>query len=167
MQRSKQRTIATILVLSGLLVFLVSRQNFDVLRIWTKTLLKPAQAQTVESTVYRMLDSARKGDISGYLNSFSGKMRDQLAQAVRETSKDKFQQYLETENAKFTGVALARRRDDSEPDLACIRLEYVYNNRNETQDLYLRSIDGAWKIVRVDGADQIKMLIPYGTLVTN
>ena len=113
-----------------------------------------------------MLDSARAGDAQGYLDCFSGKMRDQLLQVVKETSSSKFSKYLVDQNSAFTGVALTVK-NSPDPEIARVRVEYVYGERNEAQDLYLRKEDGAWKIFKVAGSEQIKTLIPYGTAVTD
>jgi hypothetical protein len=112
------------------------------------------------------LDSARAGDAQGYLDCFSGKMRDQLLQVVKETSSSKFSKYLVDQNSAFTGVALKVEKSP-DPEIARVQVEYVYEERNEAQDLYLRKEEGAWKIFKVAGSEQIKTLIPYGTAVTD
>ena len=46
-----------------------------------------------------------------------------------------------------------------------VRVEYVYQDRNEAQAIHMEKADGAWKISRVDGAERVKTLVPYGTPV--
>ncbi len=46
-----------------------------------------------------------------------------------------------------------------------MRVEYVYQDRNEAQSMYLEKLSGAWKIARVEAAERVKTLIPYGTPV--
>jgi hypothetical protein len=48
---------------------------------------------------------------------------------------------------------------------ARIRVEYVYADRNEAQQVYLERIDGDWKISGVDASERVKTLVPYGTPV--
>ena len=49
---------------------------------------------------------------------------------------------------------------------AQVRVEYVYGNRNEVQNVYLRK-DSRWRIVKVAGSEQIKTLLPFGSTVTD
>jgi hypothetical protein len=46
-----------------------------------------------------------------------------------------------------------------------VRVEYVYQDRNEAQTMYLEKASSGWKITRVDGAERVKTLVPYGTPV--
>ena len=46
-----------------------------------------------------------------------------------------------------------------------VRVEYVYQDRNEVQQMYLEKSGNNWKITRVDSAERIKTLVPYGTPV--
>ena len=48
---------------------------------------------------------------------------------------------------------------------AKVRVEYVCQDRNEAQTMYLEKGAGGWKISRVDGAERVKTLVPYGTPV--
>ncbi len=84
---------------------------------------------------------------------------------INETSASQFSKYLVEQNSAFTGVAVSVS-ENSNPGDARLRLEYVYPERNEVQDLYLRRDSEKWKIVKVAGSEQIKTLIPYGTRVT-
>jgi hypothetical protein len=47
-----------------------------------------------------------------------------------------------------------------------IAVEYVYQDRNEVQQVVVRREGGQWKIVQVESAERIKTLVPYGTPVT-
>jgi hypothetical protein len=46
-----------------------------------------------------------------------------------------------------------------------LKVEYVYQDRNETQQLYVEKTPGGWRIARVDSAERVKTLVPYGTPV--
>jgi hypothetical protein len=119
-----------------------------------------------QDAVYAMLDAARAGDTTAYLNGFSGTMRDQLLQVLKENGESNFAAYLKSQNAAFQGVAVSvtDRPSDSE---AQVRVEYVYSNRNEVQSIYLRKESSRWRIVKVAGAEQIKTLLPFGSAVTD
>jgi hypothetical protein len=72
--------------------------------------------------------------------------------------------YLLEAHQQLKGIAV-RAPQMSSPLEARIPVEYVYENRNEVQQVYVRRVDGVWKIERVEGAERIKTLIPYGTPV--
>ncbi len=112
-----------------------------------------------------MLDAARAGDTKAYLESFSNSMRDQLVQVIKENAEPSFAAYLKSQNSAFQGVAVSitDRPSDSE---AQVRVAYVYGNRNEAQSVYLRK-DSRWRIVKVSGSEQVKILLPFGSTVTD
>jgi len=111
-----------------------------------------------------MLDAARSGNVAGYLASYTGEMQSSLQHSVRDTTEAAFSRYLRETNAAIKGVAIADPQflGDSEVNL---RIEYVYEERNEVQTVHLVRVSGAWKIARVDGAERVKTLVPYGTPV--
>jgi len=131
---------------------------------WTALGLRKAAANP-EDAVYAMLDAARVGNVKAYLDCFSGPLREQLAATVKESTEAKFKDYLTTQNAAFQSIAVMVT--DRGDDQAVVRLEYVYNDRNEVQNIELKKQGARWKIAKVEGAEQIKTLIPYGTPVTD
>jgi len=62
------------------------------------------------------------------------------------------------------GIAIPQPEPLSETEVKA-RVEYVFADRNEIQWMYLQKAGGAWKIARVDGAERVKTLVPYGTPV--
>ncbi len=111
-----------------------------------------------------MLDAARAGNVSAYLASYSGPMRASLEQSVRESTNAAFAAYLRDSNSVIKGVAV------NEPQIigdreASVQVEYVYQDRNEVQIMHLEKVGDGWRIARVEGAERIKTLIPYGTPV--
>lgn len=162
----KSKTIATVLSLVLILAVVAARQNSvdPVSRI--QGFFRPAQPQTPEDGVYKMLDAARAGDTDRYLDCFAGAMRTQIEQIIKETSRSKFTRYLRNQNKLFTSVAVTAN-ENPVPENAHVRIEYVFPERNEVQDLYLRQESGTWRITKVIGSEQITTLIPYGTAVTD
>ena len=83
-------------------------------------------------------------------------MRAALEQSVRETGTDPFSRYLEgVRLPAIKGVALA----DPQPlgdRQASVRVEYVYQDRNEAQTMYLEKDAAGWKITRVDGTERVQ-----------
>jgi hypothetical protein len=122
-----------------------------------------AQPPSPQDAIYAMLDASRSGDVQRYLASYGGQMRSSLDQSVRESGEERFSRYLKESNAAIKGVAVSEPQSVSSRE-SRVRVEYVYQDRNEGQTLYLEN-DGAWKITRVDATDRVKTLIPYGTPV--
>ncbi|HYW43002.1 MAG TPA: hypothetical protein VE959_09100 [Bryobacteraceae bacterium] len=119
---------------------------------------------TPQDFIYAMLDAARSGNVKAYLDSYAGQMRASLEQSVRETTADNFSKYLRDSNAAIKGVAISDPQTLGGGE-ASVRVEYVFQDRNEAQIMYLEKDGNAWRITRVDGAERLKTLIPYGTPV--
>lgn len=128
--------------------------------------LAPSASKEPEprDVIYRMLDAARDGDLDAYLNCYSGEMAKRLAQSVVEMTPDGFTGYLTRSNAEIKGIAINEPVLTSETD-AEVRVEFVYADRNEAQQMFLEKLASGWKIRRVDAAVRVKTLVPYGTRV--
>ena len=87
-----------------------------------------------------------------------------LQGSIRETTPEAFAKYLRDSNARIKGIALNQPEPLNGSEVK-LRAEYVYQDRNEAQIMYLEKVAGAWKIARVDGAERVKTLVPYGTPV--
>src|ERR1035438_9642883 len=111
-----------------------------------------------------MLDASRAGDVKAYLATYGGQMRAALEQSVRETGEEPFSRYLKESNAAVKGIAVTEPQPLSEREVK-VRVEYVYQDRNEAQTVGLEKTGADWKITRVDGSERLKTLIPYGTPV--
>jgi hypothetical protein len=135
----------------------------DVTSIFSRSRPTPA---TPEDAVYGMLDAARAGDTTVYVNTFSGPLQQQIQQVIRESSKTQFSAYLTGQSSSFQSVALSVTDQPSDVE-ARLRVEYIYSNRNEVQTYHLRKLGAHWKIVGISGTDLTKTLIPYGTAVTD
>ena len=127
---------------------------------------RPTAATTPEDAIYGMLEAARAGDTSAYLDYFSGEMHAQLLQVIKEDSEPTFAAYLKSQNRAFEGVAvsLTSRPSDTE---AQVKVEYIYRGHNEVQGVYLRKEPSGWKIVRIANAEQQMTPFPFGTAVTD
>jgi hypothetical protein len=124
----------------------------------------PAQPPSPQGAIYAMLDASRAGDVRRYLASYSGQLRASLEQSARETGQGRFSRYLKESNAAIKGVALSEPQPVSSRE-SQVRVEYIYQDRNEAQTLFLETDGSSWKITRVDGTDRVKTLVPYGTPV--
>jgi hypothetical protein len=113
-----------------------------------------------------MLDAARSGDATVYVDTFAGPLQQQIQQVIRESGRKQFTTYLTGQSSSFQSVALSVADQPSDVE-ARLRVEYVYVNRNEVQIFHLKKSGGRWKIIGISGTDQIKTLIPYGTAVSD
>jgi hypothetical protein len=120
--------------------------------------------QEPQDTVYAMLGFARAGDVKAYLASYTGPMEAALRQSIAESNESAFAKYLQDSQAVLKGVAVSEPEITSSSE-AKVRVEYVYEDRNEVQFMYLERAGGAWKIARTESDERIKTLIPYGTPV--
>ncbi len=162
-----RRVVLTVAFVIGLLVVVLLRNNgWSLPRVadWTRSRPVPASSGP-EDAIYSMLDAQRAGDTTAYLEAFSGPIRDQLQQVVKEDSASKFASYL-MRNADFKGVAVTVVDRQSAED-ALVRVEYIYNDRNEVQQLRLKRDGRHWTIVQVAGAEQIKSLLPFDSPVAD
>lgn len=119
---------------------------------------------TPQDAIYSMLDAARVGDTGAYLRSYTGQMEASLKQSIAETTGAGFAKYLKDANAAIKGVAISEPQPLTDREMK-VRVEYVYQDRNEAQTMYLEKQPDGWKIARVDGAERVKTLVPYGTPV--
>jgi hypothetical protein len=125
---------------------------------------EPKAEATPQDAIYAMLDAARAGDLRTYLGAYAGAMQAAVRQAVAETTEPRFAQYLKDSNAAIKGIAISEPQALSDREVK-VRVEYVYQDRNEAQTMYLERQPGGWKITRVDGTERVKTLVPYGTPV--
>lgn len=134
------------------------------LGIWYLVRTAPKPPLTPQDAVYRMLDAARSGNVAAYLASYSGALQTSLQQSARESSEAGFAKYLMDSQAAIKGIAVGEPQPLSDTQVT-VRVEYVYQDRNEAQTMQLEKSGGEWKITRADGAERVKTLVPYGTPV--
>jgi hypothetical protein len=115
-----------------------------------------------QDVIYAMLDAAREGDVGKYIASYTGQMETSLRQAIAESPD--FSKYLKDSNAAIKGVAIAEPQQVSDREVKA-RVEYVFQDRNEVQFMFLEKTPRGWRIARVDSAERVKTLVPYGTPV--
>lgn len=115
-------------------------------------------------TIYAMLDAARDGDVAAYIDCYGGEMTRRLEQSRDEMTREGFAKYLRDRNAEIKGIAINEPEQASDSRVR-VRVEYVYEDRNEAQLVYLEKTGGDWKIVGLDSAERVPTLVPYGTPV--
>jgi hypothetical protein len=170
MSKERKTAVVTVVVLAVALAIVVGQKNGwkvsavtdQVSQISMKPQPKPDP--TPQDTIYGMLDAARAGDIKAYLANYSGQMTSALQQSLAESTEPKFAQYLKDSNAAIKGVAISEPQALTDSQVK-VRVEYVYQDRNEAQTMYLEKQSGTWKITQVESAERVKTLVPYGTPV--
>ena len=158
MSRERVAKLITIGLIVGAIVFFVARRS------GARPQAPPPAKRTPQDTIYAMLDAARAGDARAYVAQYTGAMQDNLRQAENEKGAAGFRDYLRSSTAEIKGVAVSEATTPSDRE-AQMRVEYVYQDRNEAQLAYLEKVSGEWKIARVDGTERVKTLVPYGTPV--
>ena len=169
MTADKKAKVVTVVVLAGALaVVLGQKYGWKMPDVKMSDLApRPAAPKadpTPQDAIYAMLDAARMGDVRGYMASYSGQMEASLRQSVAETTESGFAKYLKDQNAAITGIAISEPQTLTDREVK-VRVEYVYQDRNEAQMMFLEKVAGAWKISRVDSTERVKTLVPYGTPV--
>ncbi|MEZ5400970.1 MAG: hypothetical protein R2729_14970 [Bryobacteraceae bacterium] len=168
MTKERKAQVLTVALMAGAALFVVARQGG-----WTPSAAtvaemvpaaQPKADPTPQDAIYAMLDAAREGDVSSYLSHYTGQMETSLQQAIAEQGETAFGRYLKETNSPIKGIAINEPQTLTDREVKA-RVEYVYQDRNEIQFFYLEKQGKEWKIARLDTAERIKTLIPYGTPV--
>ena len=117
-----------------------------------------------QEVIYRMLYAAGQGDAAAYLDCYRGELLRRLEQSRNEMTPAGFAQYLAQTNRQIKGIAISEPAASSQTQVE-LRVEYVYQDRNEAQQFFLENFAGEWKIARVSTAERVDTLVPYGTPV--
>jgi hypothetical protein len=128
------------------------------------TLGRPSEGTGADpqSAIYATLNAARAGDIKAYLAGFTGRLSVDLQRTVAEYGEAAFSEYLHRSNTEIRGVVVKDPHELRDNEVSAL-VEYVFQDRNEAQTMYLNRSAAGWKIARIDGDQRIKVLIPYGT----
>ncbi len=160
---SKQRTAqAATFVLLAVVLGVVAIRRTGWQAPWPS--MAPQADPTPQDGIYAMLDAAREGDVGKYLAAYTGAMERSLRQSVAEATEAGFARYLKETSAPVKGIAITEPQTLTDREVK-VRVEYVYQDRNEVQLMYLEKVGREWRIARMDTAERIKTLVPYGTPV--
>ena len=164
----KKAALTVAILLAVFAVALLRSNHWQAPSSWTgwRNITTKSRPSNPEDGIYAMFDAARAGDAQAYLDCFSGPLRDQLAATAKEDSAAKFKAYLLSQNAAVQGMAVSVS-DRPNADEARVRVEYVYSDHNEVQNVHLKREGARWKIINIDGAQPVQPLVPYGTKATD
>lgn len=164
MSRDTRAKVLTLVLTAGIGVFLVMRQRGTAVSDVLPEIRAPKADPTPQDAIYAMLDAAREGDVDRYMGFYTGQMEVSLKQAVAESGREGFAKYLRDTNVPIKGIAINEPQTLTDREVKA-RVEYVYQDRNEVQIYYLEKQGLDWKIARLEAAERVKTLVPYGTPV--
>jgi hypothetical protein len=148
--------VITVLLLGGVVAFVLWKQ-----RGAAPVVVPPAKP---EDAVYAMLDAAQAGDVDRYQDQHAGAAAEVIRRAVAETGPERFAQSLRELHRPLKGVAVMEPEPVSESEVR-VNVEFVFQDRNETQLLRLRKEGARWRIVDSQAAERTRTVVPYGTPV--
>ena len=165
---TKAQAITITLIVAALGVIAWNQGGFEVFRRNTNSeggFLGIGASKRTEprDVIYAMLDAARDGIVDDYLDCYSGQMERTLRQSLEEMGTERFSDFLRERNRDIKGIAMNAPKESG--DEAEVRVEYVYVDRNEVQEIYLERSAGEWKIARVSEIRRVETPVPYGTPV--
>ena len=96
-----------------------------------------------------LLDAAWSGDVTGYLDSFSGPLRDRLRREVDERGRDAFAADLKRAARSRKSHAIFGVEPEGQ-GAARITVETVYPDRNERQTYHLERTEDRWLVSGVE-----------------
>ncbi|HMD70213.1 MAG TPA: hypothetical protein VKF41_02660 [Bryobacteraceae bacterium] len=120
--------------------------------------------QEPQDAIYAMLSAARAGDVKAYLARYTGNAGAALRSTLAETTESGFANYLREANSGVRGVAISDPQKITGREVK-VRVEYIYQDRDEAQEVYLEDGPGGWRISRTEGDERVKTLVPYGAPV--
>jgi hypothetical protein len=125
-----------------------------------------SEARTPEACIERMFEAARRGDVAGYLECFSGPERQRLERDLAGRSPDAYRQSLIDAVATLKGRAVFASGAASGPSQPiAYTVDRVYENRTERQIYELVQESGIWRIRDVRPASAFQPVKAYGTPV--
>jgi hypothetical protein len=125
---------------------------------------KPPVESTPAERVNAMARYSSEGMAPEYIDCFTGQLRAALEQTRDQMKPGAFGELLRNRSASVRGVAIS---DQTQPDenTSKMKVEWIFEDRNEAQYFTLLKVDGDWKISEMSGAQYNKPEIPYGTKV--
>ncbi|MCS7023351.1 MAG: hypothetical protein NZV14_01010 [Bryobacteraceae bacterium] len=164
MSKERKAQLITLGVLATVFGLVVARRVVGPASAPPYRFTQTRSLSTPQETIYQMFDFAREGNVRAYLALHTGEMEALLRAAIQEQGEANFAKYLQQTSGPVKGIALQQPELVHER-LSRLRVEYVYQDRNEAQTVYLEKLGEMWKISRVDTAQRIPTLVPYGTPV--
>ena len=115
-----------------------------------------------EARVKGLLQDAEAGDVSGYLNAFTGTLRERLGREVNERGRGAFADDLRgAAKARKSHAVFAAEADGR--DAARVTVETVYPDRNERQTYRVERAEGGWFVAGLETVRSHQPVSRFGT----
>ncbi len=133
---------------------------------WTTSYSSKSEPQNPlpDTAVWRLVQACREGDVAGYLDCFEASLQQKVERLVQEQGSERFRRYLKQLVAPVKGIVTFAPQRDAEGNWRVVT-EFVFADRTEQQVFLVRKVRGVWKIVGVETAKSVPVLVPYGTPV--
>lgn len=118
-----------------------------------------------ESCCYRLLSAEQSGDVSAYLDCFTGALQQQLQAQLSAKSPAAQSAGLRDRAVDLTGQATTDLQFP-EQGRAELTLERIFTQHRQRQRVELLRTKDGWKIVSIEDRDRVESRIPYGTPVS-
>ncbi|MFO0959434.1 MAG: hypothetical protein U0800_18700 [Isosphaeraceae bacterium] len=148
-----RRIVAAALTLAilGLMVWSANRGG---------SLPTAAREDGPEEHLHRLLQKAREGDVTAYLDAFGPPIREKLEREVAERGLFDFAYYLKKAAATRKGLVVYDPERDG--DQATILVESIYLDHNERQRYHLKRSPSGWRVIDVETSRPNSPADPYG-----
>ncbi len=146
--------IVTVAVLGAVVLWATLRSN----NVPKQENLQP------DEVIWSLVRACREGNVEGYLNCFGSPIRERLERLAKEQGNERFRNYLRQLVEPVKGIAVFEPQRNERGDWQIVA-EFIFTDRTERQTFIVRKIEGRWKIVGIETAKQVPVLVPYGTPV--
>ena len=120
---------------------------------------------TAEDRLRALIESARAGDVDGYLDAFADPIRSRVEREADEVGRQTFADAIRRASESRKGLAIFAPEPDG-PDAVRIVVESVYPDRNERQVYRLERRSEGWKIADFESVRGRQPAERYGTEAT-
>ncbi|WP_422923567.1 hypothetical protein [Singulisphaera sp. PoT] len=122
----------------------------------------PTATNPADDRIRSLLDSARKGDVTSYLASFDGPIRQRLEREVEERGREAFADSLrDASKARKSHAIFSAVPEGAEA--ARVTVETVYPDRNERQTYRVEQRPEGWLVTDVETIRGHEPKAKYGT----
>jgi hypothetical protein len=123
-------------------------------------------ASSPEECIERMFDAAKRGDVTAYLDCFTGPEKERLERELTGQPKEIFAHSLVEAVTTLKGRAVFETDTGESGDTrTLLTVDRVYASRTERQTYHLVPESDTWRIYSVETATAFQPHKPYGTPV--
>jgi len=120
--------------------------------------------QAPEDVALEMFNAMERGDVKAYLSLLSDEARRRAELTLSEYSEGEFARQLRSMHDGIKGIAVSKLEQPSEDEVV-LRVELVFESKNEVQYVRMKRVGGEWKVVEIMQSEHLSPPILYGTPV--